>query len=1023
MTSSVSPRRAVRLGLALALGGSLLGLTATRQTGLVHTVNILLDSVLTDAQKRLPENALRTLRAADGLEVTTFATEPMLQNPTNMDIDERGRVWITEAYNYRPAITGNPTTAAGDRILILEDTNGDGKADIRKVWYQGPELNAPLGIFVMGRKAIVSQSPYVWLFEDTDGDDKADKKTVIFQGIEGDQHDHGMHTFVFGPDGKLYFNFGNEGKQLLDASGAPVKDPDGDPIVATNKGKYKQGMVFRCDPDFKNVEVLANNFRNPFEVAVDSYGTVWQSDNDDDGNKGVRINYVLEGGNYGYKDEMTGANWSAKRTNIEPEIPRRHWHLNDPGVVPNLLQTGSGSPTGLLVYEGNLLPEVYRNELLHCEPGHNVVRSYPAKKAGAGYSASIENLLKNEGDSWFRPADVCVAPDGSILVADWYDPGVGGHQAGDQTRGRVYRVAPPKRPYTAPSYTYADPEGAVLALMSPNMSVRFKAWNALTSLGDKAVPVLERYWRTSQNPRSRARAFWVLAKLKGRPYIDEAIKDTNPDIRVTGLRAARQTGGDVIGYVRQLANDPAPEVRRECLIALRHRTEPEAAELWTTLAAAYDGQDRWYLEALGISADRQWDSFFAAYLRKNPDPIASVAGRDIVWRARTDAAVPFLARLATDESTDLNSRLRYFRAFDFQSGKAKSEALVKMLDGKSAPQINRLALLHLDQAFVSSNPVAKTALKKMLAGLEGSEYLEMESRYGLPEENPKLLKLALSPPDDNLGRNAMSQLLQQKGSGLVQNVLNGKDENQIRKALNALRFVGMKESLELLQSVALDKKYTKSVRQLATRNLGQSFAGEDRILALLREGKIEKDYIPYAVQGVANAWRKAISKEATTYLGGATVAGKPLPKVEDLVALRGDVKNGVKLFAQNCAICHQVNGQGADFGPKLSEIGSKLPKEAQYMAILYPSAGISFGFEGWEIQMKDGSTVVGIVSSKTETDVDVRFPGGGSQRLKTSQIKSMKQQADSMMPAGLHENMSNQDLADLVEYLVSLKKK
>ena len=99
-------------------------------------------------------------------------------------------------------------------------------------------------------------------------------------------------------------------------------------------------MVFRCDLDGSNFEVLGHNFRNNYEVAVDSFGTLWQSDNDDDGNRGVRINYVMEYGNYGYVDEMTGAGWQAKRTNMEKEIPLRHWHLNDPGVVPNLLQTG-----------------------------------------------------------------------------------------------------------------------------------------------------------------------------------------------------------------------------------------------------------------------------------------------------------------------------------------------------------------------------------------------------------------------------------------------------------------------------------------------------------------------------------------------------------------------------------------------------------------------------------------------------------------------------------------------------------
>src|SRR5207237_5527982 len=117
---------------------------------------------LTEQQKHLPENALKGLTIADGLDIKAFATEPMLKNPTNIDIDERGRVWVTEAYNYRPAINGNPTNPKGDRIVILEDTNSDGKADTAKVFYQGPEINAPLGICVLGNKVLIFQSLYVW---------------------------------------------------------------------------------------------------------------------------------------------------------------------------------------------------------------------------------------------------------------------------------------------------------------------------------------------------------------------------------------------------------------------------------------------------------------------------------------------------------------------------------------------------------------------------------------------------------------------------------------------------------------------------------------------------------------------------------------------------------------------------------------------------------------------------------------------------------------------------------------------
>jgi putative membrane-bound dehydrogenase-like protein len=266
-------------------------------------------SKLSDEEKRLPKNALAGVEIAEGLEATLFASEPVIGNPTNIDVDSRGRVWMCEAFNYRPSLNqNNPTKDEGDRILILEDTNGDGKADTSKVFYQGTDINAALGIAVLGNKVIVSCSPNVFVFTDEDGDDIPDKKEVLFTHVGGEQHDHAVHAFTFGADGKLYFNFGNEGEQLMDKDGKIIIDKLGNEV--TNKGlPYRQGMVFRMNVDGTEFEVLGHNFRNNYEVATDAFGTLWQSDNDDDGNQSTRINYVMEFGNYGYTDEMTGGVW------------------------------------------------------------------------------------------------------------------------------------------------------------------------------------------------------------------------------------------------------------------------------------------------------------------------------------------------------------------------------------------------------------------------------------------------------------------------------------------------------------------------------------------------------------------------------------------------------------------------------------------------------------------------------------------------------------------------------------------
>ena len=1028
----VASRPALTLSAAGLLVGSLL-VGAYQNTHLGQASQSYLNTLfagLTDDDKHDPKYAVGSLNVAPGLEATLFASEPMLVNPTNIDVDPRGRVWVCEAYNYRPAINGNPTHKEGDRIMILEDTNGDGKADNSKVFYQGPELESPLGIWVQGNQVIVSNSPNVFVFTDENGDDKADKKELLFTGLSGNQHDHGMHTFVFGPDGKWYFNFGNEGKQ--------IKDKDGNPIIDKISGKeispanFKQGMVFRCDPGGKNVELLGHNFRNNYEVAVDSYGTLWQSDNDDDGNKGVRINYVMEYGNYGYTDEMTGAGWQANRTNIEKEIPLRHWHLNDPGVVPNLLQTGAGSPTGIIVYEGKLLPAAFQNQVIHCDAGPNVVRAYPVQTDGAGYKATILPVLEGVRDQWFRPADVCVAPDGSLIIADWYDPGVGGHQAGDQSRGRIYRVAPARMAYKMPAINLASVDGAIDALQNPNMNVRYQAWTTLNGMGMKAEKALAKFYKTSPEPRMKARALWLLSKLpdnKGQKYIETAWKDADPNLRITALRAARQMSNNLtMAAIKQLVNDQDIQVRRECALALHLNKSPEAADLWSTLAMQHDGKDRWYLEALGIGADGQWDSFFAAWLKRaGNDPLTNAAGRDIVWRARTKDAVPMLARLGNDQTVDLSSRLRYFRAFDFNPGLTeKSNALLDILQKNSgSPEVSKLAFRHLDPAFVKQNQSAMSALQKLLNEVYGTpEYMELVSRYEPTSENSRLRQLALEKYIDALGREASRQLLKQGGELMVWETINGNDPEAASKMVTALRMVGSKQSLTILKTVALDENRSVALRKEATRSIGGSGAGEDLVLELLRSGQIKNEYKSAAVSGVANTWRKKVRVEAAGYLDGLSVAtNKKTPPMNELLAMNGDAKRGISVFKTNCSVCHQINGEGMDFGPKLSEIGSKLPKEGQYLAILHPDAGVSFGYEGWEIKLKDGSTIAGIIPSKTETDLQVKFPGGVVQNYKTADVVSMKKMDNSMMPAGLQDNMSSQELVDLVEYLVSLKKK
>ncbi len=968
------------------------------------------------------ESSLADLKVHDGLEVTLFASEPMFSNPTNIAIDERGRVWVCEAYNYRNQYNPkNPVKKEGDRIMILEDTDGDGKADKSKVFYQGTDVNSALGISLLGNKVIVSCSPNVFVFTDENGDDIPEKKEIFFQGIQGLQHDHGMHSFVFGPDGKLYFNFGNEGKSLLTAAGDTVVDVHGYKVV-TNGKPFREGMVMRADVDGSNVEVLGNNFRNNFEVAVDPYGTLWQSDNDDDGNKGTRINYVMEYGNFGYKDEMTGASWGARRTNMEKEIPFRHWHLNDPGVVPNVLQTGGGSPSGITVYEGTLLPEVFRGQMIHAEPGNNVVRSYPVENAGAGYKASIVNILESQKDQWFRPVDVAIAPDGSLFIADWYDPGVGGHQVGDVDRGRIYRVAPAKSEYKISALDVTTIDGAIKALTNPNSANRYRGWNALAAEAEKAEGDLQKLLM-SGSQREKAQALWLLARLPGKEdsYINKAITDADPNIRITGIRIARSLKKDILPVVKKLAGDSSPQVRREVAIALRGNTSHDAADIWTELALQYNGTDRWYLEALGISAAGNWDLYFDTWKKKVGKDWSTAANRDIVWRSRSKDAMPLVAELI--RSSDEKEMLRYYRAFDFQTHPSKQQILAQLVQQSTGDKV-LYALKHMDARQLKMTASITAALNNVLKQQQGKiEFVELVNTFNLQDRSQDLLKLALQYPDSAVARESVRTLLNWDKTALIGGILEKGTKEEAQAIIKAMRsHMYNPKAIAMMEKTMMDSTRDMEVRKLSVKAFGGPWQAEDRLLALAKENRIPLDLHTAAGGVFQSAWRAKLRDEAAAYLKlPGSKEGSPLPSISVMADKHGDIIKGKEVFKTLCSNCHQVNNEGVNFGPELSEIGDKLSKEALYSSILFPDQGISFGFEGYSFKLNDGSVAVGKIASETAEKVEVQYMGNQQTVLK-SDLASRTKLESSLMPSNLQSSMSEQELIDLVEYLGSLKK-
>ncbi|HEY2586296.1 MAG TPA: PVC-type heme-binding CxxCH protein [Tepidisphaeraceae bacterium] len=696
----------------------------------------LLSAAPGDAQLS-PEKSLETFRMADGFQAAVWASEPGLVNPTNLDIDERGRAWVLEAANYR----ASQIRPEGDRILILEDTHHTGHCDSYKVFVQDKRLNAPLGICKLGNKLFVSQSPNVFVYTIDEATDKpAGEPQVLFTGFEGVNHDHGVHKFVFGPDGRLYFNCGNEGGKgfIKYGDGKPVIDIVGSEVGEKGKiykGKPKthdysgprQGLVLSCDPDGSKVETYAYNFRNNFELCVDSFGTVWQSDNDDDGNQGCRINYVMEGGDFGYTGPR-GSNWMRDRSVFPGQTKQEaHWHQHWPGVVPDMLHTGQGAPCGIVVYESNLFGDRYFGALFHADAGPNVVRAYittPSEhvakgimnrdpgeslheKPGAGYQCDSVEIMKSS-DHWARPDDVCVAPDGSVLMADWYDPGVGGHATGDigaklhdwhKLTGRIFRFYPEGKALEAPKLDLSTVEGQVAALESPNQATRFLAYQKLAAGGPAAEQALKNVFENEKNPRFRARALWLLARTaNGKAEVERALEDKDPDIRVTAIRAARRMKMDIVQVAERMLGDASPAVLRELCLAMRFEPDERAIPLLVKLADKYDGTDRWYLEAFGIGARDCEAQVLAAWKADHQNKDAE-AEHGIEWRLKrepvelhpsqsADAGPAPLAPKTSGATGSVNAVSKVTAADSAQTFVTR--------DGQTLPPMSKLALLSGD---------------------------------------------------------------------------------------------------------------------------------------------------------------------------------------------------------------------------------------------------------------------------------------------------------------------------------------
>jgi len=911
-----------------------------------------------------PQESVRKLKPADGLEATLWASEPLVQNPTTMDIDSRGRVWITEGLNYRLTRGGNKRFSKieeADRIKILEDTNGDGKADKMTV-FADHIFPVPMGIAVeeryskegkyTGCKVYVGNSPNLLVLEDTDGDDKADKRYPLLTGFGGVDSDHGVHGVVLGLDGKLYFTHGDGCCSVQHDHSERVQNFD----VVDKGGRHvwtdQLANTLRVNRDGTEFEILADRQRNDYETSLNAFGNIFTSDNDDDGNRGSRVIWIMDGGHYGYRT---------------PDSPR-HWGEEVPGNVPKLVGTGNGSPCGIMVYEGNLLPDSFRGAVLEADAGTRQINHFPITRHGASFRTDYKVFLGSD-DPWFRPVDMTAAPDGSVFVADWYDAGVGGHAFRDQDTGRIYRVAPKGVKTNPPQADFASDSGLITALTSPVVAAQDAARRAIIERAKDAhasvIGKLQTLYEKGE-PIHRARALWVLHAIQGDAIAKQALKDQDARIREQAVRilgrddrengqveykeASAKRPAAALAHLESLlplAADPDAGVRRELILAVRNLPTEKVGEALKTLAKTWDGRDRWYLEALGLALEKREPKFlselFEGTLYGSLEPEGAGEPREVAlppyfpvdrneafiaqgtaelpatalsktlglaWRLHRDEVLPWLGKVAsrlvtpelqqaandivTQTNTPAGAEAVAVWASKGQDPSRRREALVllsRKLDGAwKIARANGKVLNVIAEAL--DDPETQLAALEAAAATGDSRFVKATQERISDSKTPEAVRVAAIEALGRLNAQAAHGLLSQL---IAETKGKGHSNSLAEAAVRTLPRTG--DASNRLLALITAGEYPLGLRREALRALTHLNGGGQRVLELAKAKTLPADLTTEATTILNSSVDRRVRDEAARVLPlPKTKSGRPLPPFGELIRRDGKVERGQEIF-------------------------------------------------------------------------------------------------------------------------------
>lgn len=500
-----------------------------------------------------PEESVKMFTLVEGFQVNLYASEvefPDLQNPIAFNFDAKGRLWVTSAPSYPQYLPGSPVH---DKILILEDTDGDGKADNQKVF--ADNLYLPIGLELADHGVYVSQQPNLVFLKDTDGDDRADEQQTVLHGFDSADSHHSISAFEMGPAGEIYFQEGT-------FHHSQIESPYG-------LSRAANAAVYRYEPRSDKFSVYVSySFANPWGHTFDRWGQ----------------NFIA--------DASGGANYFAAAFSGDLDHPRKH-----PGLKEFLTKQWRPTCGCEFVCSRNFPKEMQGDYLLNNCIGFQGVLQYRMKESGSGFEAEPVSPLLRSSDVNFRPVDLQFGPDGALYVLDWYNPLIGHMQHSirdpnrDKTHGRIWRITYTKNPLVKPTAISGEPVEKLLDLLKEYEDrTRYRVRQ---ELGDRpTAEVLQGVdtWvggldRTdAEYEHHLLEAFWVKQHhdVFDQRLLDQLLTAKDGRARAAAVRAlsyARDKVDDPLSLLQKAINDEHPRVRLEAIRALSFFNTQAALDL------------------------------------------------------------------------------------------------------------------------------------------------------------------------------------------------------------------------------------------------------------------------------------------------------------------------------------------------------------------------------------------------------------------------------------------------------------